>query len=78
MIKNYKLKNEKYLKVQDTDGGYDYTLYNKNKELIDGGLLEEPNLSDEEALKVVLEFFDIPTDIECEELDEDIDDDSDE
>ena len=53
-------------------------LFRSNKELIDGGLLEEPNLSDEEALKVVLEFFDIPTDIECEELDEDIDDDSDE
>lgn len=72
MSKNYKLKSGNYLKIDKTDEGYEYSLYEECKRLIDGGILENPKLNDIEALKEVLEMFNIPTDIEYQELDEEI------
>lgn len=72
MSKNYKLKSGNYLKIDKTDEGYEYSLYEECKRLIDGGILENPKLNDVEVLKEVLEMFNIPTDIGYKELDEEI------
>ena len=46
MSKNYKLKSGNYLKIDKTDEGYEYSLYEECKRLIDGGILENPKLND--------------------------------
>ena len=72
MSKNYKLKSGNYLKIDKTDGGYEYSFYEECKRLIDGGILENLEINDNAALKEVLEMFNIPADIEYQELDEEI------
>ncbi len=41
----YRLENGEYLYVQTSENGYDYTLYNKDFSEIDGGQLDNPELS---------------------------------
>lgn len=40
--------------IQTTDGGYDYTIYHENYRLIDGGILDAPQMSIYEAAAEVL------------------------
>ena len=40
----FKIGNE-YLAVQKTDGGFDYTIYDENKRVKDGGVIDRPNAS---------------------------------
>ncbi len=72
MAKNYKLKSGNYIKIDRTDEGYEYSLYEECKRLIDGGILENLNLNENEILREILKIFDIPIDIEYQELDEEI------
>ena len=57
MSKNYKLKSGNYLKIDKTDEGYEYSLYEECKRLIDGGILENLDLSEDEALKEILKIL---------------------
>lgn len=41
----YLLDSGEYLHVQTSETGYDYTLYDKNYQLLDGGQLDAPSLS---------------------------------
>ena len=72
MSKNYKLKSGKYLKIHIREEGYDYSLYDENKRLIDGGILENLEYTEDEAFKEILQIFNIPENIEFQELDEEI------
>lgn len=54
-----------------------YHLYEEYRKLVDGGILENPNLNDYEALKEILKMFNMPIDIEYEELDVEIEETSD-
>ena len=45
-----------YLHIQETENGYDYTIYDQKLRHLDGGLLEEPELSMQEARKAILEY----------------------
>ncbi len=72
MSQNYKLQTGNHIKIDKTDEGYEYSLYEECKKLIDGGILENPNLDEKEALKEVFKMFDIPVNIEYKELDEEI------
>lgn len=46
-----------YLALQTSEDGYDYTLYDKNFNEIDGGQLDDPELSMKEARKEILNDF---------------------
>lgn len=72
MLKNYKLKSGNYLKIEKNDIGYEYTLYEECKKLVDGGILENVKLNENQAFKEILKIFRIPTDIEYQEIDEEI------
>lgn len=72
MSKNYKLKSGNYLKIDKTDEGYEYSLYEECKRLIDGGILENLDLSEDEALKEILKIFNIPENIEFTEFEDEI------
>ena len=52
----YCLDNDQYLYIQVCDTGYDYTLFAHTGELIDGGQLDAPALSMEEARKEICEM----------------------
>ena len=51
----FRLEGEGYLHIQETDNGYDYTIYDQKLHHLDGGLLDEPDLSLLEARKAILE-----------------------
>ncbi|WP_395815267.1 LPD16 domain-containing protein [Clostridium sp. C45] len=53
----YKVGRNHYLALQTSDEGYDYTLYDKNFNEIDGGQLDDPELSMIEARKDILSDF---------------------
>lgn len=44
----------KYIAVQETEGGYDYTIYNKDFQGLDGGVYDNPDRSIWEILKDIL------------------------
>ena len=52
----FRLDGVGYLHMQETDNGYDYTLYDQKLHQKDGGLLDEPELSMQEACKAILEY----------------------
>ena len=52
----YRLESVGYLHIQETDNGYDYTLYDPKLHHKDGGLLDELELSIQEACKAILEY----------------------
>lgn len=72
MLKSYKLKNGKYIKIDKTTNGYEYSFYQECKLLIDGGIIEKDGLSDQEILKEVLEIINLSEDTEIQEIDEEI------
>lgn len=72
MSKNYKLKDGRYLKIDKTSNGYEYSLYKNCKTLLDGGILELQEPSEEEILKEVLKLYDIPNVIGVVEFNEDV------
>ena len=52
----FRLEGVGYLHIQETDNGYDYTLYDPKLHHKDGGLLDELELSIQEASKAILEY----------------------
>lgn len=72
MSKNYKLSCGKYLKIDITSNGYEYSLYTQNKKLIDGGILEQEELIKACILKEVLKILNFPTDTGIQEINEEI------
>ena len=52
----FRLEGVGYLHIQETDNGYDYTLYDQRLRHTDGGLLDEPEMSLQEACKAILEY----------------------
>lgn len=55
----WKIGGDKYLVIQTCDEGYDYTLLNECFVDMDGGVLENPELSMLEARAEILEFLDL-------------------
>ena len=73
MLNNcYKLKDGKYLDIDETSNGYEYSLYEKCKVLIDGGILEYDGLSDEEALTEIFKRCGVSSLLNVNETHEDI------
>lgn len=53
----WKVGKDHYLIIQTCDDGWDYTLYDKNFKEIDGGQLDMPELSMQEARSEILKDF---------------------
>ncbi len=47
--------NDKYVSIQCCEGGYDYSIYNADYSLFDGGVYDNPDISIHAALKDILE-----------------------
>lgn len=45
---------DRYVAIQVTEGGYDYTIYDQNFRLLDGGVLDNDSISIEHALKEIV------------------------
>lgn len=56
----YRLKNGDYLYIQTSETGYDYTLYGPDYKELDGGQLDNPDLSIAEAGKEILAIHERP------------------
>ena len=56
----YRLKNGDYLHIQTSETGYDYTLYGPDYKELDGGQLDNPDLSLAEAGKEILAIHELP------------------
>ena len=56
----YRLKNGDYLYIQTSETGYDYTLYGPDYKELDGGQLDNPDLSLAEAGKEILAIHELP------------------
>ena len=56
----YRLENGDYLYIQTSETGYDYTLYGPDYKELDGGQLDNPNLSLAEAGKEILAIHELP------------------
>lgn len=56
----YRLESGDYLYIQPSETGYDYTLYDPNYKELDGGQLDNPDLSVMEAGKEILTTHEIP------------------
>ena len=52
----FRLEGKGYLHIQETDNGYDYTIYDQKLRHLDGGLLDEPDFSILGARKAILEY----------------------
>ena len=48
----YKL-GDRYISIQRTDEGFDYSIYNEEYHLLDGGVLEDPDISMKEVLQQI-------------------------
>lgn len=55
----YRLDGETYLFVQTSEGGYDYTFYGRDLREQDGGQLDNPDLTLEEALSEILALHEV-------------------
>ena len=56
----YRLENGDYLYIQASETGYDYTLYGPDYKELDGGQLDNPDLSLAEAGKEILAIHELP------------------
>ena len=56
----YRLESGDYLYIQTSETGYDYTLYGPDYKELDGGQLDNPNLSLAEAGKEILAIHELP------------------
>lgn len=45
---------DRYISIQETDGGYDYTIYDINYQELDGGIYDNPDISIHEALNDIV------------------------
>ncbi len=45
---------EQYFFIESTDGGYDYTFYDADYREIDGGIYENEDVSEQEAIEDIL------------------------
>ena len=52
----WRLGHEEFLLLQRTDTGYDYTIYNRDLSLLDGGQLDDPDLTMKQAREQILEM----------------------
>lgn len=46
---------DRYISIQETEEGYDYSIINENFEEIDGGIYDNPDVTIEEALLDIVE-----------------------
>ena len=46
---------ELYFSIQETEGGYDYSIYDKDYNLLDGGVYDNPDISIYEAMDSIVE-----------------------
>ncbi len=53
----WKLGNRGYLAIQSCDDGWDYSVYDSNFSLIDGGQLDVPELTIQEAKEQILQAY---------------------
>lgn len=63
MNKNYKLSNGQFFHFHECEDGFDYTVYDRNGLLIDGGILEYDlrfSSNEEKVLKALATFTEIP------------------
>ena len=51
----WKLGSKGYIAIQSTDEGWDYTIYNSDYSIMDGGQLDAPELTIQEAREQILE-----------------------
>lgn len=72
MPKTYKLKDGRYLVIDETSNGFEYWLYKENKKLIDGGILEKSSISEETLLEEIFKIFNIPGQMEIIEIEDEI------
>lgn len=72
MPKTYKLKDGRYLVIDETSNGFEYWLYKENKKLIDGGILEKSSISEETLLEEIFKIFNIPSQMEITEIEDEI------
>ena len=56
----YRLESGEYLYIQTSETGYDYTLYGPDYKELDGGQLDNPDLSLAEARKEILAIHELP------------------
>ena len=56
----YRLENGDYLYIQTSETGYDYTLYGPDYKELDGGQLDNPDLTLAEAGKEILAIHELP------------------
>ena len=56
----YRLESGEYLYIQTSETGYDYTLYGPDYKELDGGQLDNPDLSLAEAGKEILTIHELP------------------
>ncbi|EHF06592.1 hypothetical protein HMPREF1020_01475 [Clostridium sp. 7_3_54FAA] len=56
----YRLESGDYLYIQTSETGYDYTLYGPDYKELDGGQLDNPDLSLAEAEKEILAIHELP------------------
>ena len=56
----YRLESGDYLYIQTSETGYDYTLYGPDYKELDGGQLDNPDLSIAEAGKEILAIHELP------------------
>ena len=56
----YRLESGDYLHIQTSETGYDYTLYGPDYKELDGGQLDNPDLSLAEAGKEILAIHELP------------------
>ena len=56
----YRLESGDYLYIQTSETGYDYTLYGPDYKELDGGQLDNPDLSLAEARKEILAIHELP------------------
>ena len=59
-----------YLSIQEGDGYYDYTIYRADFTEYDGGQLDEPDMTIQEATEAILKMFDL-SDKSCQRIDYD-------
>ena len=52
----WQLAHREYLTLQTTDSGYDYTIYSQQFKLMDGGQLDNPELTMNQARDQIMEM----------------------
>lgn len=72
MAKDYRIKLENYIKIHQTSNGIEYTWLEGCGVPIDGGVIEEFDLTDDQALEKVLENIDLRRNIEIKKMNEEV------